>query len=235
MAEKGEVARVLSAYEYGAVIGPGALFLYGVMLLAPPASPLLNPSGLTVGDLGVFLILAFVAGQILQSAGNLLETAVWRISGGWPTERLLLGRALSGGSGRDSRILNEVQIDGLRASLSKVLRYDVTFDARSTPWDLIYRAMYAEISNTQRTSRIDSFNRSYGMLRGITVALAALGLIVIVVALPAKTSGFWMGGMLLALSVVTGIRMVRFGENYAMELVTEFLHCSAVPHTTKMS
>ncbi len=213
MAENSEMTKFISAYEYGAVIGPGALLLYGVMLMAPQSASMLNSSGLTLGDLGVFVLLSFVIGHVVQAVGNVLESIIWRVSGGWPTQRILMGRAI----GKSNR-LSDAQRDAIRLSLARALRYDVSFGDDAS-WDVLSRAMYAQVSKAARAARIDSFNRTYGMLRGVTVVLLGLSIASLILGKGPPT----LGVIALLASVATLIRMLRFAGSYASELIVEYV------------
>ncbi|HCR66526.1 MAG TPA: hypothetical protein DIW38_08445, partial [Oceanicaulis sp.] len=64
------------AYDYIGVIVPGSILVVTASLLFPEWTSLLGAS-ITLGDLGLVLILAFLAGHLLQAVGNLWETIVW--------------------------------------------------------------------------------------------------------------------------------------------------------------
>ena len=51
-------------YEYIAIITPGAVVAAGVAFLWPEARSLLAVEGVSLGDLGLFMVAAFVAGHL---------------------------------------------------------------------------------------------------------------------------------------------------------------------------
>src|SRR5262249_34772860 len=62
-------------YEFAALLTPGAVLLYAVSRICPEAAPFIEAKGFTLGDLGLFIMLAYVAGHLVQAFGNLIERA----------------------------------------------------------------------------------------------------------------------------------------------------------------
>ena len=83
--------------------------------------------------------------------------------------------------------------------------------------------MYIEIEKADRTTRVDSFNRTYGLLRGIASAFLVLGIII-----PIHSSDHWESALwVLGLGFIPAIfRMFRFGRSYARELILEYIGLS---------
>ena len=88
MSEKNSQSQ-FNAYEYIGVIAPGAVLSLGVILLWPETKEIFFSSNISVGELGLFLIIAYVAGHLLQSVGNAIEKALWKCFGGMPTDWVL--------------------------------------------------------------------------------------------------------------------------------------------------
>ena len=84
-------------YEYAGVIVPGAVFLTGAALVEPAVMEHLQ-AGVTFGELGLFLILAYAAGQLIQSVGVLLGHAARKMMSatvGLPNAKILAGAKLT--------------------------------------------------------------------------------------------------------------------------------------------
>jgi len=80
------VSTKFDAYEIIGVITPGSILLFGLALVFPDLKALFFAEGFSLGDLGLFLVLSFVAGHLIQAVGNLIESIVWWPLGGMPTE-----------------------------------------------------------------------------------------------------------------------------------------------------
>ena len=74
------------AYEIVGVIMPGSVLLFGMALLFPDLKSLFFAQGFSLGELGLFLVLSYVTGHLIQAIGNLLEFIVWKGFGGMPTD-----------------------------------------------------------------------------------------------------------------------------------------------------
>ena len=67
----------VSLYEQLGILIPGAVLLFGIILLVPGLKPLLAAEGVTVGGLGLYLVLSYPLGHLIASLGNVIEKAVW--------------------------------------------------------------------------------------------------------------------------------------------------------------
>ena len=203
----------LDAYEIIGVVAPGCTLLFGLTLLFPQLNSLFFEHNFSVGDLGLFLILAFVAGHLIQAVGNIFETVVWWFFGGMPTDWLIR---------KPQRLLNQNQIERLRTDLQQNFSFNLS-ELTSSQWHPIVREIYATVQAQGNTGRIDSFNRTYGLMRGVPSTLVTLSLVALVVAWP-----IWKPALLAALaSVISGYRMIRFGKRYGCQLMVEYLRIRA--------
>ena len=67
------MTRDFSFYEYAGVIIPGAVFGAGILWLMPEGRTLLPLNDVSFGALGLFVILSYAAGQLVQGVGNGLQ------------------------------------------------------------------------------------------------------------------------------------------------------------------
>jgi len=69
--------RKFDFYEFAGIIAPGALAVYGLARIYPELGILIHNESVSFGELGLLLILAYVAGHLIQSFGNLIEWIWW--------------------------------------------------------------------------------------------------------------------------------------------------------------
>lgn len=201
-------------YEVIGVIAPGMVLVVGAVLLFFPDQHqyLLSIANVSLGSLGVGLILAYVAGQLLQAVGNGLETVWWWLWGGMPTDWIRSGKHdLVATSQRDS-----VQMR-VRGMLNSPVFDLSTSDKRH--WYSITRQIYAAVSAAGRATRVDIFNGNYGLCRGI-----AAGFLLLLAWSAFVNWRAWQIEAVLAILISLAIyRMHRFGVRYGRELFLQYL------------
>ncbi len=210
MSEKNSQSQ-FNAYEYIGVIAPGAVLSLGVILLWPETKEIFFNSNVSVGELGLFLIIAYVGGHLLQSVGNAVEKALWRCFGGMPTDWVLDEKQTLISPQQRAKLQSIVQQGQNTPNLESM-------NARQ--WYSVVREMYIDIEKAGRTTRIDSFNRTYGLLRGIASAFLVLGIII-----PIHTPSHWEAALwVFGLGFIPALfRMFRFGRSYGRELLIEYI------------
>jgi hypothetical protein len=201
-------------YEFTGILVPGAITIVAILLIFPQVRTSLFSSDLTVGDLGLFVVLAYAAGHLTQAVGNGVEWVLWRVMQGLPTDWVRT---------RTHPLLADTQIQALQAKLSSELNVQTTVDEKTLSagaWFSITRQIYAATAAQSRNNRVDIFNGNYGLNRGIASALL-IGLILFLF-----THGFIYWQIILLILLSTGValyRMYRFGIRYARELFVQFL------------
>lgn len=198
------------AYEYVGVIIPGALPTLAASLLIPEVSSVISSEGVELGTLGIFLIMSFVVGHVVQLIGNWIETI----------EDML-------GLGKDALVLSETRrpmhVDRWQRFLS-VLRSEGIIDRgelNSSSWQGTRKEVYAALQADKRTQRIDAFNRAYGMCRGMVAGtILTVGLILILGGTEHQSLALI---IFVLLTVPLYVRMRRFSRHYFTEIVSQFL------------
>lgn len=196
-------------YEYIAIITPGSVVAAGVVLLWPEARALVEIDGLSVGDLGMFLICAFVAGHLVQGLGNLVEWLAWAPFGGLPSRWLR----------RSTALVAPAQREAFLVKLSELSGVDAPESLGGRQFDGLIRQAYAQVAAAGRTTRIDMFNRTYGLMRGLTAAFLLLGAWFLIVRWP----DFHYALVAAVAGIIAALRAWRFARYYSRELVAEFL------------
>ena len=201
-----------SVYEQVGIVTPGAVFLFVAMFYVPELRDVLAKDGISIGGLGVFLLVAFATGHLLAALGNVVEAAYWRAKGGMPTSWIV---------GSNPRLLSAEQIARLEAAVSQRLDLGLKplrdLDARI--WFPISRQIYSDVERHGHVSRVDTFNGTYGLNRGLCAAMLALavGSVMLQPAhWPVSLGVAALGGIYLS-------RMHGSGVDYARELYNQFL------------
>lgn len=200
-------------YEFTGILAPGSLFLAGIVYLWPDALRLDTFKDISVGGLGVFVLLAYACGHLIQAVGNVIEWFWWKAFRGLPSDWVR--------TAPDS-LLAPAQVDKLASLLKQKLGLDVPSDLKShsqTAWFSITRQVYAAVNAAGHAQRVDTFNGNYGLHRGLmaaAVVLAVFALFKEPSAVPLSVGFFVVAG-------VAAIRMHRFAKHYARELFVQFL------------
>ena len=197
-------------YEFAGILTPGAIVLFGIGQLHPSIGTAIATQDISFGGLGIFVILAYAAGQLIQAAGNWVENGFWKLRGGWPSDWIRTNKA---------DLLSEEQFAALKNELASKLGLSSSTDLSSMSdrqWRGITRQVYAAVAAEGRATRIDAFNKIYGLNRGIAASLLVLAALAI-------ASHWWVVLLLILAAVVALYRMNRFAVHYARELFVQFL------------
>jgi hypothetical protein len=199
--------RTFDFYEYAGIIIPGAVVVMALVWFFPESRALFSKEGVTFGEFGLFIVIAYAAGQLVQAVGNYLEWVWWKCWDGWPSGRVLCGKYLSADQHRRLR-------DALRPVVGDADPCKLPEPERLA----IVREVYSEIAGAGKASRVDTFNGNYGLMRGLAAAF------VMTFALAIVTSQGIIALCVLAVLFLLAIhRMHRYGRHYATELFTQFL------------
>ena len=208
-------------YEYIAIITPGSVVAAGVALLWPEARALLAVEGVSLGDLGLFLVAAFVAGHLVQGLGNLAEFILWAPFGGLPSRWLR----------REGRLVAPAQRTAFLERVSTLCAVEAPQDLPGHQFDGLIRQAYARLAAVGRTGRIDMFNRTYGLMRGLTAAFLLMAVWFLVARWPDPQYALVaLGGALIA-----ALRAWRFARYYSREIVVELLGAEVSRPATALS
>jgi len=178
----------------------------------------LAKDGISIGGLGIFVIISYAVGHLLAALGNVIENLYWRLKGGMPSNWIV---------GPNPRLLSSSQIAKIQALTASRLGLSVAPFAElgESAWFPIFRQIYSDVERHGKPGRGDTFNGIYGLNRGLSTATLALAVAVLILA-PDQ----WLVSVgLLAVSAVYLYRMHRFGVHYAREIYNQFLLLPAEP------
>lgn len=199
-------------YEFTGILLPGVIVMAALVLLFPGWDLPTLVKDISAGGLGVFIVLAYAAGHLVQAVGNLIEAAWWKCWGGMPTDWLRT---------KPARLLATQQLSMLKERLCKQPGL-ADFDTASTTandWYAITRQIYAAVAGAGRAGRVDTFNGNYGLNRGLVAGLlVSLALLTMQALIDWHLVACVLIGAGLALC-----RMHRFARHYARELFIQFL------------
>ncbi|HXE29660.1 MAG TPA: hypothetical protein VN656_14165 [Stellaceae bacterium] len=198
---------------------PGSILLFGTLFYFSELRQLMGSEGVSVGGLGIFLIVAYALGHALAGAGNLLEVPYWRLFGGLPSLWVFK---------ENQSIVPSWQYEKIRSKLATCLGFEAHQESSTRENSrMLVREIYSYVEKFGEHERIDIFNGNYGLSRGLSVAFLALAVLSICVgACPLA-----MPVALLAVSILFWYRMHRFGVRYAQELFVQFLLATEVGET----
>jgi hypothetical protein len=202
------MTRDFGFYEYAGIIIPGVVLGAGTLWLTPEGRALLTHEGLPFGALGLFVILAYALGQLVQGVGNGIEWAWWKAWGGRPTEQVLAGKLLSA-----------EQHARLMASLAQDPNVPRDTSQLSTSERLaVVREVHSIVAAAGRDKRVETFLGNYGLLRGLAASFLVLTVLTLVLGHGLTTAGIFGALFLLATQ-----RMHRFSKYFALELFIQYL------------
>lgn len=207
--------RQFDFYEFAGVIAPGTVVLVAAGLIWPDFLGGIQKLDVSLGGFGLVLLLAYIAGHLLQAVGNVLESVWWKVNGGWPSDWPRTGK---GG------LLSEPQLAQLQERIRSNLGFaDVTLGPNlpSKSWHPIFRQIYAMVRAAGRDDRAHTFNGNYGMFRGIASAAIVAAIAVMV---PRDWERWPLAAAFLAAAGLAVIRMHRFAKHYARETYVQFLN-----------
>lgn len=214
--KNGARMRQFDFYEFTGILVPGATVLAGVLLLVPDFIKPESIKDVSVGGLGLFIVVAYVLGHLVQAVGNGVESVWWKLWGGMPTDWLRT---------KPDCVLAPSQLTALEKAIKGRLGLDGLQIAHSTAgqWYAVTRQVYAEVAGAGRAARIDVFNGNYGLNRGIGAGL----LVVLVIALINWPVNWTFAGGVTAALALAIYRMHRFARHYAREVFVQFLQLPA--------
>jgi hypothetical protein len=197
-------------YEYIGVMIPGSVVIFGGIYLYPDLKAVFGSSDMGLGSLGLFLIASLIVGHLIQGVGNVIYNIWWRIRGGMPTDWVLK---------TNQKIISPTQKDQLARRCTERFNVDIaTIGSRN--WYPVVRQMYAAVETAGRSKRVDSFNRTGGLLRGISAGCSVFAALIVW-----SHRDRW--ELIVLVLIAFGIaiyRMDRFGRHYARELFVQYLN-----------
>jgi hypothetical protein len=206
----------LSFYEQAGIVIPGAILVFGLVFLTPELKDFLAKDGITVGGLGVYLIVSYAAGHLIAAVGNVVEWLAWLVSGGRPSTWLTKEKP---------KIISAAQVQQLSANVTARLGLpDPKLPGLSKgEWEPIWWQLYTDVLNCS-PGRVEIHNGNYGLNRGLAAAFALLGLLLTIDGKLCPR-----GIALFVVALVFLLRMRRFGIHFVREICNQFMLLPPTP------
>ena len=210
-----------SFYEQTGILIPGATLVFGLLFFFPEFRALFFSDGVSIGGLGLFLLISYAAGHLAAALGSIMESCVW-LGRGRPSDWVV---------GEKNRLLSPEQMESLEQLIKQRLSLDIAAirGMNRKQWVPISRQIYADVMSHGKPARIDSFDGNYTLNRGLAAALLALALL----SLAYSETDWRVTVGLLPIAAIYTYRMYRFGVSYASELYVQFLLLPAQPPLPK--
>ncbi len=214
--------KALSFHEQTGIVIPGAALVFGLLFFFPEFRQLFFSDGVSIGGLGLFLLISYAAGHLAAALGNVLEAVLWPLGGGRPSSWVVK---------ENTTLLAPEQINGLEALIKQRLRLEIPALRGMNPkqWLPISRQIHADVISNGKPARIEGFNGNYGLNRGLAAALLAL----VLIGVAFSDTDWRIATGLLPIALIYMYRMYRFGVSYASELYVQFLLLPAQPPIPK--
>jgi len=126
-------------YHIVGAIAPGVLLQAGLGSLFPEISAVFSIRNLSFGDLGIWPILAYIGGNLVQGVGNLLDRLWRKARGDWPTDWVRCGKSI---------LISPNQSNLLRELLARMLHIQPPTrlsESTETEWATLVWQVHAEI------------------------------------------------------------------------------------------
>jgi hypothetical protein len=172
---------IFDAYDYVGYIVPGAILMFGVAYLFPWITEQFGSKSVTtlkfkIGGIGSFVIVAFVAGQLLHQLGHLIRDDL----------RIRSTNAVACGN---QDILSTSERNQLLAAIkNEFAEFEWKNDTcNSSAWRDVVRRIDVKLRAMKMTERIDILFRSIDLNMALTIAFAVLiAIIVLFLILPKR-------------------------------------------------
>ena len=211
--------RQFDFYEFTGVITPGVVILVAASFIWPEYLGNVKRLDISLGGLGLTVMIAYVAGHLLQALGNLLEDCWWCLVGGKPSDWP---------RSRKHYLLADAQQDLLQDQIrSRLALHEFVLNANlpARQWQSIFQQIYAAVRAENRQERAFTFLGNFGMFRGVAAAALVAAVLLLIVQ---GISGWPTVITFLSVMALAIYRMHRFAIHYARETFVQFLQLPSV-------
>lgn len=203
--------------EHFSILVSGSVFLLGVTLQVPQLLILFGKDGITLGGLGLFVVVGYAAGHLIAVLGNIIENFV----------TLVFGSPSSFATFDPPRLLNSQHVtqieERLRGRLG--LKIDRITGMNRDVWRPVSEQIYLDVA-ANNPGRIEATYGSYSINRDLCATCLAVA-----VATALLASEHWLLAIGLgATALIYAHRMRRLDVRFSRELLLRFLALPARPN-----
>ena len=206
-------------YEIIAVLAPGIVLVFGVLLLCPDTTQILDIiKNISLGGTALGLVIVYIIGQYVQFIGHYIEKLFWLFFKGMPSTWIVKKDKLIKGCQYDE-IIEHIKKDG--------------FDIHQKDFD--FHALHHWLRNNANDNnrKLYIMNSQYGMFRGLVCVWLLLIIAKTTMWILGVRSNNFMFYILVTLLIISLSRMKHFGEYYARELYHKYLIIAKKEHVDK--
>ena len=160
-----------TAQEFLAYVVPGAVLVLGLMILFPAIRAIFGRGRIDIGGLGIFIIMSFVAGLMIQNVGYVIVEK--------PLERLGLVYRTNAIVPKNQTLLRQDLRQTLRATIQKQFTTDIDTLNLNDPkhfqeWRETVRNIYTQVLLERRSARLESYSQHYQLSINLSMSFLLL-------------------------------------------------------------
>ena len=210
--------RTQTFYEQAGILLPGVLVVFGLLLFVPEVGVALSVGDFTIGDFGLFVLVAYASGYVIASVATLMEQVFWTGLGGPPSDLPTRKQQLL--TRRETEMLAVLTSErfGQEGEEVRVIAGE--------HWQPLYERIHRSVIEKNHPG-LAILGGEYALSRGLAAAFLLLTIIVVFFA-PTYMRG-WAWGT-VSLGALNLYRMYRSGIAYAKEVLRAFLASRGAPY-----
>lgn len=205
-------------YDILGFLAPGTVTILGLLYYFPGRFAPLAAEKVSVGELGVFVLLAYIAGNVIAGVGSVLTGL--KFFGPFPTDQV---------KANDGKIISEAEYTELEVTLraKKLLKAgDTIKDLSGREWYAATRRIHSYLDARGLAQRVEMFNAKFALNQNLVVAFL---LIVAISLYKVGLSDWKVPVAIIVCAIWSYVRAVEFGRVYAKTLVRTFLTAPEKP------
>jgi hypothetical protein len=206
-------------YDILAFLAPGTITLLGLVHYCPGRFAPLTADKVSFGELGVFILLAYIAGNVIAGIGGVVASKT-KIFGGLPTNQI---------KENDGKVISKDEYTQLQTAMlaKNLIKEGDTIKLMGDPeWTAATRRIHSFLDARGLTQRVEMFNAKFGLNQNLVIAfLLLLG----ISAYKVQLADWKIQLTFLVCAIWCWLRVREFGRLYAQTLIRTFLTAPEKP------
>jgi hypothetical protein len=199
-------------YDILAFLAPGTITLLGLMHYCRGRFDSLAPDKVSVGELGVFILLAYIVGNVIAGIGALLGKK--GVFGGLPTSQI---------KQNDGKVITTDEYTQLEQALrakNLITETDTIQGMTDNKWTAATRRIHSYLDTRGLTQRIEMFNAKFGLNQNLVIAFV---LLLGISAYKVHLADWKIQLTFIVCAIWSWLRVREFARLYAQTLIRTFL------------